>query len=106
MIGFAIMGAQRSSRLPAVPTAGELGLTGLDFMLWYGLWGPKGLPNETVQRVNAAVQTASKEPELIAKLAALGAEPVTEDPASFAKFIEGEVQRAARIVQEAQIKPI
>ena len=106
MRGFAIMGAQRSSRLPAVPTAGELGLTGLDFMLWYGLWGPKGLPNETVQRVNAAVQTASKEPELIAKLAALGAEPVTEDPASFAKFIEGEVQRAARIVQEAQIKPI
>jgi tripartite-type tricarboxylate transporter receptor subunit TctC len=106
MRGFAIMGLQRSRRLPAVPTADELGVTGLDFTLWYGLWGPKGLPSDTIQRVNAAVQAASKEPEVIDRLTALGAEPVAEDPASFARFIAGEVERAARVVEEAGIKPI
>lgn len=106
MRGFAIMGAQRAARLPEIPTAGEAGLPDLNFMLWYGLWGPKGLPSASVERINAAVQSASKEPELIQKLTALGAEPVVEDSNSFAKFIEEEVQRAARIVQDAQIQPI
>jgi tripartite-type tricarboxylate transporter receptor subunit TctC len=102
---FAILGAQRSPVLPNVPTATELGLADLNFTLWYGLWGPKGLPADTVKRVNAAVQAASKERDIIDRLTALGAESVTEDPASFAKFIESEVQRANRVVEEAGIKP-
>jgi tripartite-type tricarboxylate transporter receptor subunit TctC len=102
---FAVMSPRRSARLPNVQTIGEAGLPGLDFMLWYGLWGPKGLPAETVGRVNAAVRTASREPALVERLVALGAEPVTEDPASFARFIDEEVQRAARIVEEAGIRP-
>ncbi len=106
MRGFAIMGMQRSSRVPNIPTVHELGLTGLDFMLWYGLWAPKGTPAEIVERVNAAVQTASKQAELVERLSALGAEPVTEDAAAFTKFIEGEVARAARVVEEAGIKPV
>jgi len=103
--GFAIMGPKRSALLPNVPTIDEAGLKGLDFLLWYGLWAPKGLAAETVGRVNVAVQTASREPALVERLDALGAEPVTEDPASFARFIDAEVQRAARIVEEAGIKP-
>ena len=102
---FAIMGAQRSKLLPNLPTAGEQGLSDLDFTLWYGLWGPKGLPDETVQRVNATVQAASKDREIVEKLTALGAEAVTEDAASFTKFIAAEVQRANRVVAEAGIKP-
>lgn len=102
---FAIMGAQRSGLLPNVPTAGEQGLSDLNFTLWYGLWGPKGLPAETVQRVNATVQAASKDREIVEKLTALGAEAVTEDAASFAKFIESEIQRANRVVEQAGIKP-
>lgn len=102
---FAIMGAQRSSLVPNVPTAAELGLADLNFTLWYGLWGPKGLPAETVQRVNATVQAASKDREIISRLTALGAEPVSEDAASFAKFIEAEIQRANRVVAESGIKP-
>jgi tripartite-type tricarboxylate transporter receptor subunit TctC len=104
--GFAVMSMGRSARRPELPTAHELGLTGLDFTLWYGLWAPKGLPAEAAGRVNGAVQAASQQPELIERLAALGAEPVTEDPAAFARFIEGEVARAARVVEEAGIKPV
>ncbi|WP_439496323.1 Bug family tripartite tricarboxylate transporter substrate binding protein [Bosea sp. (in: a-proteobacteria)] len=102
---FAIMGAQRSPLLPNLPTAGELGLPDLNFTLWYGLWGPKGLPAATVQRVNATVQAASRDREIVDKLTALGAEPVTEDAASFKAFIEAEHQRVTRVVEEAGIKP-
>jgi tripartite-type tricarboxylate transporter receptor subunit TctC len=102
---FAIMSPQRTALLPNVPTIDEAGLPGLDFMLWYALWGPKGLAAKTVGRVNAAVQAASREPALVERLVALGADPVTEDAASFARFIDAEVQRAARIAQEAGIRP-
>jgi len=102
---FAIMGAQRSPRVPEIPTIGELGFPGLDFTLWYALWAPRGLANDVVVRVNNAVQKASKEPELVQRLAALGATPVTEDSAAFAKFIAEEVKRAAQIVKEADIRP-
>ena len=102
---FAIMSPQRTALLPNVPTIDEAGLPGLDFMLWYGLWGPKGLAAETVGRVNATVQAASREPALVERLVALGADPVTEDAASFARFIDAEVQRAARIAKEAGIRP-
>jgi tripartite-type tricarboxylate transporter receptor subunit TctC len=103
--GFAIMGPDRSDLLPTVPTIGEAGLPGLDFKLWYGLWGPKGMTADTVARINKGVQSASREPVLVERLVALGAEPVTEDAASFAKFIEAELKRATTIVKDAGIKP-
>lgn len=102
---FAIMGEERSSRLPNVPTIGQLGMEGLNFTLWYALWAPKGLSADIVQKVNSAVQRASKEPEMIERLATLGAVPVTEDAAAFAKFIADESKRAALIVKEAGIEP-
>src|SRR5262249_50547310 len=105
MRAFAVMGPQRSALLRNVATIGEQGLADLDFMLWYALWAPKGLPADQVTRVNGAVQTVSREPAVIEKLVALGADPVTEDPASFARFIDDEVKRSARIVEEAGIKP-
>lgn len=102
---FAAMGPQRTALLPDVPTIAEAGLSGLDFILWYGLWGPKGLAADTTRRVNAAVQAASRQPALIERLAALGAEPVTEEAATFARFIDQEAERAARIAGEVGIRP-
>ena len=83
---FAIMSEQRA-QLPSVPTAAEAGFPGLIFMLWYGLWGPKGMPTDLVTQLNAAVQAASKHPALAQKLRALGAEPVTETATVFASFL-------------------
>lgn len=103
--GFALLADRRSAILPNLATAAELGLPDMNFTLWYGLWGPKGLPADMVSRVNATVQAVSKERDIIDRLTALGAEPVTEDAASFVRFIQAEVQRADRVVQEAGIKP-
>jgi tripartite-type tricarboxylate transporter receptor subunit TctC len=102
---FAVMSERRVPQLPSVPTIAEAGFPGLNFMLWYALWGPKGLPADLVTQINAAVQAASKHPDLIQKLAALGAEPVTETAAAFASFIATEAARSAEIAKVAGITP-
>lgn len=102
---FAVMSEKRTPLLPETPTIAEAGLPGLIFTLWYGLWGPKGLPADAVAALNGAVQTASRQPELVQKLTALGAEPVTEAAAAFAAFLATEATRSADIVREAGITP-
>ena len=102
---FAVMSERRSPQLPAVPTIGEAGFSGLNFLLWYALWGPKGMPPALVTEINAAVQAASRHPELIRRLAALGAEPVVETAAAFASFLAAEATRSAEIAKVAGITP-
>ena len=102
---FAVMSEQRAPQLPSVPTIAEAGFAGPNFVLWYALWGPKGMPADLVTQLNAAVQAASKHPELIQRLAALGAEPVTETAAAFAGFLAAESTRSAEIAKVAGITP-
>jgi tripartite-type tricarboxylate transporter receptor subunit TctC len=102
---FAVMSEQRVPQLPSVPTIAEAGFPGLSFMLWYGLWGPKGMPTDLVTQLNAAVQAASRHPELVQKLTVLGAEPVTETAADFAGFLAAESTRSAEIARIAGIAP-
>ena len=102
---FAVMSEQRAPQLPAVPTIAEAGYPGLTFMLWYALWGPKGLHPDLLGRLNAAVQAASRHPDLVEKLGALGAEPVTETADAFARFLAAEAVRSADIAKVAGIAP-
>jgi tripartite-type tricarboxylate transporter receptor subunit TctC len=102
---FAVMSEQRVPQLPSVPTIAEAGFPGLSFMLWYGLWGPKGMAPDLVTQLNAAVQAASKHSELVQKLTALGAEPVTETATDFAGFLAAESTRSAEIARIAGIAP-
>lgn len=102
---FAVMSEQRAPQLPSVPTVFEAGFPGLNFTLWYALWGPKGMSPDLVTQLNGAVQTASKHPELVQKLMALGAEPVTETAAAFASFLAAESTRSADIAKVVGITP-
>jgi tripartite-type tricarboxylate transporter receptor subunit TctC len=102
---FAIMSAQRSALLPGTPTMAEAGFPNLAFTLWYGLWGPKGLAADVAASVNAAVQAAGRDGEIVQKLAGLGAEPVIESADAFAKFLAEESARSADIVRDAGIRP-
>jgi tripartite-type tricarboxylate transporter receptor subunit TctC len=63
------------------------------------------MPPDLVTQINAAVQTASKHPELVQKLTALGAEPVTETAAAFANFLAAESARSAEIAKLSGITP-
>jgi tripartite-type tricarboxylate transporter receptor subunit TctC len=102
---FAVMSEQRTPQLPDIPTMSEAGFPGLNFILWYALWGPKSMASDLVTQLNAAVQAASKHPELVQKLTALGAEPVTETAAAFASFLAAESARSAELAKVAGITP-
>jgi len=102
---YAIMGPARAARAPGVPAVAEAGLTGFDFTLWYAIWGPRGLPAPEADRLNAAVQALSRDPDLRARLAEQGAEPVAEGRAEVARFVAAEAERNGRIAAEAGIRP-
>src|SRR3954467_6515514 len=73
---LAVTSAQRSSAIPELPTAAESGLPGLEISSWYGFWGPRDLPKPIVNRVNAVLSEAMREPAMVERLTTLGFEPI------------------------------
>lgn len=98
-------GAKRSSVAPDVPTAAESGYPGLVYVSWYGVWAPKGTPDERVQFLNKAINDAVAELQKAGAWATLGVEPVTETVAQFRKFIAADVAQSAELLKEAGFKP-
>ena len=84
---------KRSSLAPEVPTAAEGGMPELTFTSWLGFFGPKGLPQDVVTRLNTIMTAAGKALAEEKRLAPLGAEPVAETPDDFARFVRAQVER-------------
>lgn len=102
---LAVTSPTRSTAAPDVPTAAESGLPGLEFLSWYGVWGPRGLPAPIVERVNAAVAAGMREPDAVARLTSLGFETTADSPAAFARYIEADVARNAELLRLARFVP-
>ena len=102
---FALMSEQRAPQLPSVPTVSEAGFPGTQLHALVRSVGPEGHVTRSCSQLNAAVQTASKHPELVGRLTALGADPVTETPAAFANFLAAEAIRSADLAKVAGITP-
>jgi tripartite-type tricarboxylate transporter receptor subunit TctC len=98
-------GAKRSSVAPDVPTAAESGYPGLVYVSWYGVWAPKGTPDDRVQFLNKAINKATEELTKAGSLSALGVEPVTESVDAFRKYIATDVAQSAGLLKEAGFKP-
>jgi tripartite-type tricarboxylate transporter receptor subunit TctC len=98
-------GAKRSSVAPDVPTAAESGYPGLVYVSWYGVWAPKGTPDDRVQFLNKAINKATEELTKAGSLAALGVEPVVESVDAFRKYIATDVAQSAGLLKEAGFKP-
>jgi tripartite-type tricarboxylate transporter receptor subunit TctC len=102
---LAVTTAKRSAAAPDIRTAAESGVPGLNVVSWYGMWGPKGIPADVVNALNAAVADAMRALEGEGRLAALGVEPTYATPEEFAKFQAAEVARTAEILKSANFKP-
>jgi tripartite-type tricarboxylate transporter receptor subunit TctC len=95
--------ARRSTLLPDVPTIAEASLAGFDSTFWVGLWAPSGTSGDVLEQISAAVARALAVEDLRERLAKLGAEPMIMTRARFARFVEEELQEAARLVKAAGI---
>lgn len=101
---LAITTPKRTKLAPEVPTAAEAGMPGLEFASWYGVWGPKQLPKETLAWLNAAFNEAVTGLATSGRLAKFGIEPVTETPEQFSAYQEKDVKRNAELLKIANFK--
>jgi tripartite-type tricarboxylate transporter receptor subunit TctC len=102
---LAVASPRRIALLPDVPTLAESGLPGFEASVWWGLVAPAGTPRSTVNRLNAELQKVLAEPELRARLEALGAVITPGSPEQFADFIRNETVRWSGVIKAANIKP-
>jgi tripartite-type tricarboxylate transporter receptor subunit TctC len=100
---LAITSARRSPAAPDIPTVAEAGMANAEFVSWYGLWGPKNLPQDIVDQLQKTVATILAQPDVKQRLDALGFEAVGSTQADFAKFIASEMDKSAKIVSDAHI---
>ncbi|MGR4871533.1 tripartite tricarboxylate transporter substrate-binding protein [Variovorax sp. LARHSF232] len=93
--------------LPALretPTLSEAGLKDFNVQVWHGLYAPKGTPPAVLAKINAALRTALKDPELIKREEALGLAIVNDDrldPAGHKKFLVAETARWSKVIKDA-----
>jgi tripartite-type tricarboxylate transporter receptor subunit TctC len=102
---LAVSTAKRNPSLPDVPTPAEAGVKNADSALWFGVWGPAGLPQDIVQKISADVRKALADPGVKEKLIALGNDTMDMSPPEFAKFVREEIDTYQRVIKAAGIKP-
>jgi tripartite-type tricarboxylate transporter receptor subunit TctC len=104
--GIAVTSIKRSALIPALPTIAESGVPKFEFILWFGMWGPRGLPAPLVAKVRADTVRALTSPDTRERLLAVANEPMDVKPADFSAYVRQEIADNARIVQAAGIKPM
>jgi tripartite-type tricarboxylate transporter receptor subunit TctC len=106
---FVVTGNKRLSSLPEVPTPAEAGLKDLSLMtVWYALWAPAGTPKPIVERLSAALQTATRDPTVNAQLAGWDAtlfDPKFATPAALAEKMSSQISMWGQLIQSAGITP-
>jgi tripartite-type tricarboxylate transporter receptor subunit TctC len=103
LLALAVSTAKRSPAFPDVPTIAEAGFPRAEFNFWVGMLAPAGTPREILHRLNSEIRKALAAPDMVERLAKLGAEPMTMSPEEFDTFLQqeytvlGEVMRASGV---------
>ncbi len=100
---LAVTESKRSPLLPNVPTVAET-LPGYELAVWYGAFGPKGMPAELTARLNREINTVMALPEVKAKMNAIGVETATSTPQQFATILRRDADRYGKLIRELGIQ--
>jgi tripartite-type tricarboxylate transporter receptor subunit TctC len=102
---LAVSTAKRNPSLPDIPTPSEAGVKNAESALWFGVWGPSGMPPEVVQKISTDVRRAVADAGVKEKLIALGNDTMDMSQAEFAKFVREEIDTYQKVIKAAGIKP-
>jgi tripartite-type tricarboxylate transporter receptor subunit TctC len=102
---LAVMSAERSPAFADVPTLKEQGLKDLEVETWYGVFGPAGMPASATARINQDFDALLKDAEIRELLARQGMSAAGGPPERFEALVKRELERWARVVAAAGIKP-
>lgn len=100
---LAVTTTQRTAMLPDVPTMLEAGIPGFVVSQWHGIVAPAGTPRAVVERLQQAIARGLQQPEVAARLAADGTEPVGSTPQQFAAHMKAEREKWLRAIKQAGI---
>lgn len=104
LVPIVLAAPQRLPQLPNVPTFKEVGLEPVNRMAYYGILGPKGLPKEVVDKINAGVRKALEDPAVRRRIEDTGSLVVANTPEQFAAQIKAEYEVYKKVVDTAKLK--
>ena len=100
---LAVSTAQRIPNFPNAPTLAESGMTGFEAGAWQGVMVPARTPDAVVQRLNAEILKALKDPGVLEKLRVQGTEPLGSTPQAYGDYIQSEIKRWAGVVKSTGV---
>ena len=103
LIAIVVSAPQRLSQLPNVPTFKEVGLEPVNRMAFYGIYGPKGLSKEVVDKVNSAVKKTLEDPAVKKRIEDTGSLIVANTPEQFAAQIAAEFEVYKKVVAQQKL---
>jgi tripartite-type tricarboxylate transporter receptor subunit TctC len=104
LIALAVTSKERSPVAPDVPTIAESGYPGFDAVAWHGFMAPAGTPKPIIDKLNAAIVEALKEPQTVKLIEAQAMQIVGSTPQAFADFIKQDIVLWKGVAQEAKVE--
>jgi len=102
---LAVATERRIPALPDIPTLEEIGVKGFESDTWNAVSAPPKTPAAILNKINAAVNEALKDPEVVARFKALNLTAGGGSPADMRKFVDDETKRWIAVVKAAGVKP-
>jgi tripartite-type tricarboxylate transporter receptor subunit TctC len=104
LIPIVVAAPQRLPQLPNVPTFKEVGLEPVNRMAYYGIYGPKGLPKDVVDKVSTGVKKALEDAGVRKRIEDTGSLIVANTPEQFAAQIKAEYEVYKKVVDQQKLK--
>ena len=103
LVPIVVAAPQRLAVLPNVPTFKEVGLEPVNRMAYYGIYGPKGLPKEVVDKINAGVRKALEDPAVRKRIEDTGSLIIANTPEQFAAQMKAEYEVYKKVVDQQKL---
>lgn len=104
LVAMVVAAPHRLAQFPNVPTFKEVGLEPVNRMAYYGIYGPKGLSKEVVDKVNAGVRKALEDPAVKKRIEETGSFIIGNTPEQFAAQIKAEYEVYKKVVESAHLR--
>ena len=104
--GLAVTTRNRASSLPQIPTVAESGIPGFEVVGWMAAFVPRNTKAERIHALNAAINQAQKDPELIKIMSNAAIDPQPWTPAQTTGFVEAEYAKWKSVIEKAGIEKI
>ena len=100
---LAVTSIKRTAAIPEVPTLDESGLPGLDVSQWWAVLVPTGTPRDVVSKLNVEFVQMVKLPDIRARMADLGADPVGSTPEQLGEIMRADIAKYRRVAKQARV---